>query len=418
MKTISRFALAILFFTILLVATASNLVAQGNEQARITQVDSSSFPKVTVYVSVTGPNGEPIGVDPNRITLMEDGKPIKPDQIRAIGKQTGQVEPLTTLLVIDVSGSMNEGGKLDAAKNAARAYVEQMRQGDQIGIVAFNSQVQYVQPVTADRNAAKSAIDKLNASENTAMYDALSQGVKVLGQTSGRKTIIALTDGMDNRSSSNADQVVSSIGPAGLSISLIGFGDPNLGTAQFGGIDEPRLKSLSDRTGGLYAFAKDADALKKIYERYARALQNEYAITFTSLTSLRDGVNRSLSVSLATPSGAPINAQGKYNPGGVVPEVARIPSGVPIFPIALAGLILLLFAPAIISRAGGAMGLGKSEGRIRLGTSSTAYSKPESKGGRLASARTSIKKLVSRIGKKKKPRVRIYDASPQRVRTR
>lgn len=420
MKIISRFILAFALLSVLLLsAIPSMALAQGSEQARITQVDASNFPKVTVYVSVTGPNGEPIGIDPNRITLTEDGKAIKPDQVRAVGKQTGQVEPLTTLLVIDVSGSMNEGGKLDAAKNAARAYIDQMRPGDQAGLVAFNSQVQYVQPLTADKNALKSAIDRLSANENTAMYDALSQGVKILGQTPGRKSIIGLTDGMDNRSTSNPDQVVSGIGPAGLSISLIGFGDPTLGTGQLGGIDEPRLKSLADRAGGLYAYANDADALKKIYEQYARVLQNEYAITFTSLTHLRDGVNRSLAVTLAAPSGAPINAQGKYNPGGVVPEVAKIPTALPIFPTALAALILFLLAPAIITRAGQGFGWNKRGGRIRLGTSSTAYAKTTTKGGtKFAKAKGSIGKFFSGIGKRKKPRVRIYDASEQRLRTR
>jgi Mg-chelatase subunit ChlD len=172
MKSILRFVPTLLFALVFVGAMPSLVNAQGNEQARITQVDSSGFPKVTVYVSVTGPNGEPIGIDSNRITLFEDGKQIKPDSIRAIGKQSGQVEPLTTLLVMDVSGSMNENGKLDAAKNAAHAYIDQMRQGDQVGIVAFSTKVQYVQPITADRNALKSSIDTLHLIENSAMYDA------------------------------------------------------------------------------------------------------------------------------------------------------------------------------------------------------------------------------------------------------
>jgi hypothetical protein len=223
---------------------------------------------------------------------------------------------------------------------------------------------------------------------------------------------------MDNASATNADNVVSSIGPSGLTISTIGFGNSALGTSQYAGLDEPRLRSIADRTGGLYAAANDAEALKRIFERYARTLQNEYAISFTSLTRLRDGVNRSLSVSLVAPSGAPINAQSKYNPGGVVPEIPRIPTGLPIFPIALAGLILLLLAPTIIARAGGLTGLNKRGGRIRLGTSSTAFSKTPPSGGRLANARSTVKKLLGGIGRKKKSRVRILDASPQRMRTR
>ncbi len=42
--------------------------------------------------------------------------------------------PLTTMLVMDISGSMNENGKIDGAKAAAKAYVDQMRPGDQAGL--------------------------------------------------------------------------------------------------------------------------------------------------------------------------------------------------------------------------------------------------------------------------------------------
>ncbi len=424
MKNISRWALLFVlsFSAIVFGAIPPQAFAQGGEQARITQVDASNFPKVTIYLSVTGPNGEPINIDASRIKLYEDGKPIKPDSIRAIGKQTGQVEPLTTLLVMDVSGSMNVDGKLDAAKNAARAYVDQMRPGDQAGLVAFNSKVQYAQSITADHNALKSAIDRLRADDNTAMYDALTEGVKILGQSSGRKAIIALTDGMDNSSTNNADNVVAGIGPSGLSISLIGFGDPSLGTTQYGGIDEARLKSIADRTGGLYAHASDADALKRVFEYYGRVLQNEYAITFTSLTNLRDGVNRSLEVSLAAPSGAPISAQSRYNPGGVVPEVAKIPTGLPLFPIALAGLILLLLAPAIITRAGGGIGWNRRGGRVRLGRPPTAFGKTGASAAASSAferAGSAARNIFSGIGKKKKtPRVRIHDASPPRLKMR
>ncbi len=417
MKKISRLAFLLTLFlsAMLFGARAPRAVAQGNEQARITQVDSTNFPKVTVYVSVTGANGEPIGVDATRMTLYENGKLIKPDSIRAIGKATGQSEPLTTLLVIDVSGSMNENGKLEAAKNAARAYVEQMRPGDQVGVLAFNDRTQYVQPITADKSALNAAISRLSAQDNTAMFDALVQGVTIFGSGAGRRTIIVMTDGMDNRSTNNADNVISHIGPAGLTISTIGFGDPSLGTSQYAGIDEPRLKSLADRAGGLYAYANDAASLRKIYEQYARVLQNEYAITYTSLTNLRDGVNRPLTISLAAPSGAPISAQGKYNPGGVVPEVSKIPTAAPIFLIGLAALIALLLIPGIVTRAGGRLG-GPSHGRrVRLTDPTKAN------GGGIRGVSAGIRNMFSKLGKSKKSsRVKVSEpsSSPPRVRIR
>lgn len=399
----------------LLLAVPTSAIAQGSEQVRITQVDSSSFPKITVYASVTGPNGEPIGVDASRLTLYENGKLIKPDSVRAIGNGTGQTEPVTTLLVIDTSGSMNENGKLDAAKNAAHAYVDQMRPGDQVGVMAFNDKVQYVQPLTGDKNALNSAIGRLSAQDNTAMYDALGQGVKTLSSVSGRKSIIALTDGMDNRSSTNADNIISSIGPAGLTISTIGFGDPGIGTTVYAGLDEARLRSLADRAGGLYAAANDAASLRKIYEQYARVMQNEYAITYGSLTTLRDGVNRSLTLSLAAPGGAPVSTQGKYNPGGVVPELSKIPTTAPIFLIGMAALIALLLIPGAIAWSVGRLGGQKRGSRVRL----TDPSKPQKNGQGVTAG---IRSFFSGMGKSKKTPSRVKLAepsqSPPRVRMR
>ena len=63
---------------------------------RITQIDTSDFPKVTVYVTVTDADGEPEGIDPARIKLMENEDEIPLDQIEGVG----QIDPITTLLVI------------------------------------------------------------------------------------------------------------------------------------------------------------------------------------------------------------------------------------------------------------------------------------------------------------------------------
>lgn len=334
-------------FPILLIALMPLQIAASAPQdetphIRITQVDNSQFPKVTVYVSVTNAAGEPVGVDPSQIQISENGQVMKADETG--GK--GEIGTLTTLLVIDTSGSMREAGKLDTAKAAAKAYVDQMRPGDQAGLLAFNTKVTYVQPLTADHAALTAAINSLNAQNDTAMYDALNEGAKTLKDVPGRKAIIVLTDGLDNVSKATADQVVKAIGPSGLSISTIGLGDPGkLGINS--GLDEAGLRTLADRAGGVYGYANDPDALQALYERYARALQSEYRLTYTSPSALRDGTNRDLTVSLTTAQGSAASAQTRYNPGGVLPEVAQtIPW--PVFGAILAVLLLLLLIPLLI----------------------------------------------------------------------
>ncbi len=356
----------------------------GNLTAQITQVDTSNFPKVNVYVSVTDAKGEPVAVSPNKLVIRENGEVMK---LEGVGGSE-DVGPLATMLVMDISGSMNHGGKLDAAKTAATAYVEQARPSDQIGLVTFNTEIKYVEPLTKDRQEVIEAIRLLQAKDDTAMYDALGDGIDLLEPVEGRKAIIVLTDGLDNRSKLNPLQLLQLIGPQGLSISVIGLGDPNQSRGNITSLDESALKALADRAGGAYGYANDAESLKSLYQKYGRALQSEYVLSYTSPAKLRDGVNRGLSAAVEeTPGGVlgSIESAISYNPGGLVPEVVEPASWLLFIGLILA-LVLLLFIPLLVrkfrSRGSGAAetGAGK-QGNIKLHTqTSTARPKIKLKG--------------------------------------
>jgi VWFA-related protein len=345
---------------------------QGEEVIRITQVDTSEFPQVTLYVSITDAAGNPIGVSPSNIVIEENGVPIPVDQIQG----AGEVGPLTTLLVMDVSGSMHADGKLEAAKAAAHSFIDQMRFDDQFGLLTFSTEIKYVQPITSDRQEIKEAIDGLIGVGDTAMYDALTQAVDIFETVDGRKAIIALTDGLDNRSVSTPEEVISRIGPAGLSISTVGLGDPTHGSGATSALDEEALVYLAENAGGLYGYANDEESLRNLYQSYAVGLKSEYVLTYTSPSQLRDGVNRALTVSLADrPSALFSTAEGQtvYNPGGLVPEVAE-PASWSLFFSLLGGLLVLLLIPGFVNRiisvtSGSGRGgrrIGKKKPRIKL----------------------------------------------------
>jgi Ca-activated chloride channel family protein len=321
---------------------AAQAAQSGGANIKVTQVDTSDFPKVKVYVSITDQNGEPLAVDPAGLVLKENGIEMTPEQVS--GK--GETGPLVTILAIDVSGSMYNSDKLKTAKDVAKGYIDQMRPGDQAGILAFNVTNQMVQPVTADKPALAAAIDSLQADGDTAFYDALATAVDVVNPLSGRKAVIALTDGMDNHSKLSIPAVIEAIGEKGLTISTVGFGEPGQAVATLAGLDEHGLKRIADETGGYYSYANNKAALQKVYQQYGRALQSEYEITYISPSYLRDGLNRSLEVSFA--SGALAGTSGsmetKYNPGGLVPEVASTATW-PLFFGLFFGLLVLLAVP-------------------------------------------------------------------------
>lgn len=329
-----------------LLAMGLTAFAQSEENVRITQIDTSNFPRVTFYVSITDANGEPLAVDAGRFIITENGQPIPLDQIEGIG----EVGPLTTMLVMDVSGSMGVEGKLESAKAAAHEFINRMREIDQAGLISFDTHIETEQEITADREALGAAVDRLVPGDETAMYDALVVAIDQLEGIAGRKAIIVLTDGMDNASNTSADGVVDRIGPAGFSISTVGLGVPADYVDEMTGIDEEGLQDLADRAGGVYGYAEDEEQLTRLYETYAVNMQSEYAITYTSPSALRDGVNRSLGVSLApVGGGAPLaNEDSRYNPGGLVPEVEQ-PASWPLFAAVVVGLGILVAVPILLT---------------------------------------------------------------------
>ena len=365
MQRITRIFLSLSLLPLLMFWSAPIALAQGSSpQLRITQVDKSQFPQVTVYVSAVDENGQPVGVDPNTIQISENDQLMQLTDVRGgRGGGTSEIIPVTTMLVVDISGSMDKNGKLTAAKDAAKTYVSQMRPGDQAGLIAYDTQTFYVQPVTADIAALTSAIDGLKTGGDTAMYNALIEAEKNLESVSGRKAIIVLTDGLDNSSQVTANDVVSAISEGGLTISAIGFGD-STASGQVG-LDETGLKSLAENTGGLYSFA-DVQSLSSIYQQYGEALQSEYALTYVSPTSLRDGVNRGLSASI---SNSPVTTNAQYNPGGILPEVAT--QSWSLFGVILLVLLALLALPWLLKRGSEVIGaIGKNKGKkgnIKLG---------------------------------------------------
>lgn len=328
--------------------TSSDL-SENAVSLQITQVDTSQFPLVNVYISAKDAHGNPVPVPVNDIELLEDGVPIDNKAIQGMDN----VESFTSLLLIDNSGSMNFSNKLDTAKRAASSYIEQMRSSDAAGIITFNTQVQTIQEVTSDKEALLAGIAGIQAQGDTAMWDALLKAVDTLNPLTGRKAIILLTDGMDNQSLSGSDEILQTIGESGLSISTIGFGtqpEANENPDEYEGIDETTLKNLAQNAGGVYGYVQDPQELVGLYTNIRQSLQSEVVVSYITPQSLRDGVLRSLSVHLR---GAwQNNVSGtvsSYNPGGLIPEVPETGNWL-LFGILLGILSLALLIPLLVTR--------------------------------------------------------------------
>ncbi len=207
----------------------------------------------------------------------------------------------TVMLTFDVSGSMAADDlkptRMEAAKAAAREFVNKQPSYVAIGVVAFSDAGLLVQPPTTDRAKTLDTISHLTPQRGTSlgngMLVALNSIVVNAGDPPFLKTsdlanpsapapdsvpqgwypssaIILLSDGENNQSPDPA-KVSDLAANLGVRIYTIGIGKPEGAVINIEGfsiqtqLDETMLKDISTNTGGTYYSAADQEQLSHIY---------------------------------------------------------------------------------------------------------------------------------------------------------
>lgn len=132
-------------------------------------------------------------------TSLEKVLPVYMDK-----RGKNEVPAISINLIIDKSGSMSaEGGgvsKLTLAKEAAMKALENLREVDEISVIAFDDTYDEVVPLqkVGDKEAIKELISGIQIRGGTSIYPALEQGYNMQMQSSAKiKHTILLTDGQD-----------------------------------------------------------------------------------------------------------------------------------------------------------------------------------------------------------------------------
>jgi len=178
--------------------TVTSATTSGASSVGLVQIDPSLFPSVCTYVDVLTSSGVPVpNLPADSFCLYQDGSPVSGFTVQELSADSCRT---ATCLVIDVSGSMNTGGKITAAKDAAKRYVRQMNIYDRTAIVKFSDCFTVVKNFTSDTTVLINAINGLSTGGYTAYFDGVWKGVSLTTTELGSKAVIALTDGMENRS--------------------------------------------------------------------------------------------------------------------------------------------------------------------------------------------------------------------------
>lgn len=161
--------------------------------------------------------GFTVHVDQNRYLPLggTDVHAVLSIESRGGGGSAGSPEA-AEVIIIDTSGSMT-GGNIAAAKRAARAAVDTLRDGVRFAIVAGTDRARMIHPRTrelavaddAERARAKEAIGAIDAYGGTAMGEWLRLAGTLFADHPGAiKHAILLTDGQNNQPAEVLSQVI------------------------------------------------------------------------------------------------------------------------------------------------------------------------------------------------------------------
>lgn len=239
----------------------------------------------------------------------------------------------TVILTIDVSGSMQADDlkptRMEAAKAAARAFVDKQPQGVQIGVVAFSDNASIVQAPTDDKTAVLAAINRLQPQRATAIGKGLLTSIDAIYAAGNEEAtfgprfqrglppvtptptptptpvpkgqyepaiIVLLTDGENNVFPAPLD-IINQVVDRGIRVYTVGVGSVQGTVLHIEGmsvrvrLDEETLKKIAEQTDGQYYNASNETDLRSIYENLStrlvmRAEKQEITAFLTALAAL------------------------------------------------------------------------------------------------------------------------------------
>ncbi len=246
----------------LLVVSATPAFADAS--ATIGEVDTADG-QLSFVVTLDGvPSGADI--DTGSATASIEGLALDADvQSLSDANEISQ----TALLVMDTSDSM-AGTKLDAAKDAARQFVQAVPAGVEVGLITFDSVAELQVPPTSSRVGLLRTIDGLTTAPQTVLYDAVVLATQELA-TADVGSALLLSDGADRGSQATLAQATKAAGNSDARFDVVSFGES---TGQVAA-----LTDIADATDGTVYEAADTDALIEAFDAAAETLTNRFVFT-------------------------------------------------------------------------------------------------------------------------------------------
>jgi VWFA-related protein len=193
--------------------------------------------------------------------------------------EPGKLDPVTSVLVLDRSASMEEPAdskdprsKIVALRNAASLFVEMLPKSATTTVLPFGSSLGMAKDFSSDKKALTSDIQAVTTEGETKMLDAACEAIAMLAAAKrpGKNAIVVMTDGIDNQSRMRPEDVIAKAKEAGVTVHMMLFGKEEELQQAMGD-----MKKIANETGGTFNHAKNEKALIKVFEDMSIVLHDD-----------------------------------------------------------------------------------------------------------------------------------------------
>lgn len=238
--------------------------------------DISNYPTIRLYYKIYDTDGNIINNYVIKKAILTE-KLINGEYISRevkVHENISKKQGLNTSLVIDKSGSISDDD-MNKIKNVMSSFISNMdfKVGDKSEIVTFNADVFNTCPFTNDINLLNNSIDTIQPYGSTAVFDAIHSGISHASLQGGARCVIAFTDGYDNASLYNPNQVVDFSIKQQVPVYIIGVGSS---------LDEYSLKDIATKTGGKYWNIDNLSNLESIFDEIYGIEKSTYYIEYVT----------------------------------------------------------------------------------------------------------------------------------------
>ncbi len=213
--------------------------------------------------------------------------------------------PISIGILFDVSGSMS-GEKIGKARKALERFIGTSHPSDEYFLIAFNNRAQLLLDRTRDGESVLQKLTLVQPKNNTALYDATYLGIeRVTTGTRQKKAMLIISDGQDNASRYNFNEVRRLLKESDVTVYAVGITGGSDAGSTLGMQGQSFLDELASVTGGKSFYPQTDVEMDEIFERIALELRHQYSIGFTPKDFAPDGKWHKTKVKVNPPRGLP-----------------------------------------------------------------------------------------------------------------